>query len=355
MVFSFLASAPPREVIEAVAASIDVSGSFRMECGYVGASTQRKCGADPTRDRDPRVVDIEEVQGHEDDESDVEEEALIPPDPPPDDGAAQMEGGEDEGVFQHIFHDIVDEPPAPYLDALFEGGSEENSPGSGVETRDHGDFPVAIPEPSQTDPQRGVYNDATAGACAIHQPIPGEPSVAVEQPNVPHSLHHYPQRSQQGDQDFLAESTQQVPAELEQHGQSLVAVAAALQDLSIGTARPEPVEQLAERMPSALTIGQIPDRDQGITERFERLTLLSLLQSRGLAVQEHIVHASLTRPATHAEGLESLVRPHLVADAPTPRPASHRRTLSDTTPILDSSLPNFQVWYNKRHIWVYSC
>ena len=337
MASSFLASAPPREVIDAVAASIDVSGSIRMECGYVGATNQRKCEADPTRDRDPRVVDIEEVQGHEDDESDVEEEALIPPDPPPppDDGAAQMEGGEADGVFPQIFDDIVhddDEPPAPHFDELFEGGSEENSPGSGVETRDHGDFPVAIPEPSQSVPQRSRYDDENTGACAIEQPL--------SQPRP------------QDDQDSGPQSPQQVPAEVvEHHGQRLAGLAAALQDLSLGVARPQPVnvEQLAEGIASALTIGLIPDhRDHGIAQRLEHLSV----QTQTLALLESRANPPLTRAATHAEGLASLEGLHQVADAQTQRPMSHRRTLSDTTPTLESNLPSFQVWYNKPHIRV---
>ena len=333
---SFLASAPPREVIEAVAASIDVCGSIRMECGYVGATNQRKCEADPTRHRDPRVVDIEEVQGHEDDDSDVEEDALIPPDPPPlpDDGAIQ--GGEADGLFPHIFDDIVhdddDEPPAPHFDELFEGGSVENSPGSGVETRDHGDFPVAIPESSQSVPQQSRYDEETTGACAIELPLP-QPRPQTYQESGP-------------------QSPQQVPAEVvEHHCQRLAGLAAALQDLSLGVARPQPVnvEQLTEGIASALTIGLIPDhRDHGIAERLEHLAV----QTRGLAVQESRANPPLPRAATHAEGLASLEGLHQVADAQTQRPMSHRRTLSDTTPTLESNLPSFQVWYNKPHIRV---
>ena len=336
MVSSIIASAPPREVIEAVGANAEVTGNVRVECGYVGATGHRKCGADPTRDIDPRVVDVEEVQGQEAFEPEpVDEEPLVDvPDTPPAEGAAQMEGGEAEVVFQHIFHDIVnddDQPPAPYLNPLFEGGLEENAPGSEDEVPDHDDFPVAIPEPQNDhhQHQRGQDND-------VQPPLAGESSGAVERPISPHQH----QRTEPRQQDTGLEYSQQVPAEVQEHGQRL---AAALQDLTLGVPRPEPVnvDQLAEGIASALTIGPIPDRDRGnAAERLERLAA----QTRGFALQESAARAPLLRAATHAEGLASLVRLHPDANAPTPRPPSHRRSLSDTVPSLDRNLPNLQVW-----------
>ena len=321
------------------AATADVTGSIRIECGYVGATNQRKCGADPTRDVDPRVVEVEEVQGQLGDESD-EEEPLIPQDDDGPDADPSPDDGEAEVLFQQIFQDIVHDddelPAAPYFEPLFGGGLEANSPGPGDEIQDHDDFPVAIPEPTDNGQQQSQHNGENAGASAIQQPLAGESSGIVEQPNTPH-LHHARSRDN-GGQDTVPESPQQVPSEVEQHGQRLAGLAAALQDLSLGVARTEPVisvERLAEGIASALTIGLIPD-DQGISERLEHLAV----QTRGLSLQDEPgARASLLRAATHAEGLESLV-----ANAPAQRPASHRRTLSDTTPTLDRNLPDLQVW-----------
>ena len=340
MVSSFLASAPPREVIEAVAASVDLSGSIRMECGYVGAANQRKCGADPTRDVDPRVVDVEEVQG-QDDNSDEEPQILQVDsglDPPPNDGAAQMEVAESDGVFQHIFNNIVhddDEQPA-YLDPLFERGLEANSPGSGDETQEHDHCPIAIPEPSQIDDlQRNQYNDEDVGESNFLE----ETSDAAERPCSP-PRHYHPQSRQQ---DTGMDSPQQDSADIEEHGHRLAALAAALGDLSLSVARSEPVnvDRLAEGMASDLTIGLISDREQGTGERLEHLTV----QTRGSAVQEPRASAQLLGALTHAEELATLVRLYPITNTSTQprRPASHRRSMSDTIQSLHRNFPHLQV------------